>query len=124
MPARRETRGVRYQTVSYLERGKFSPSLYLALRIAEYFEVAGSDLLHHAVPTDREHQAFRVTTRKVRHRRSAPTRPPSAFWRQNAGTGDRITAFCLQNAGTVRGTGAGAAQAAQALVSTVAGGGS
>jgi DNA-binding XRE family transcriptional regulator len=31
--------GVHYQTVGYLERGEFSPSLYLALRIAEYFEV-------------------------------------------------------------------------------------
>lgn len=31
--------GVHYQTVGYLERGEYSPSLYLALRIAEYFEV-------------------------------------------------------------------------------------
>lgn len=31
--------GVHYQTVGYLERGEFSPSLYLALRIAQYFEV-------------------------------------------------------------------------------------
>jgi putative transcriptional regulator len=31
--------GVHYQTVGYLERGEFRPSLYLALRIAEYFEV-------------------------------------------------------------------------------------
>jgi DNA-binding XRE family transcriptional regulator len=31
--------GVHYQTVGYLERGEFSPSLYLALRIAEFFEV-------------------------------------------------------------------------------------
>lgn len=28
-----------YQTVGYLERGEYSPSLYLALRIAAYFEV-------------------------------------------------------------------------------------
>jgi putative transcriptional regulator len=32
--------GVHYQTVGYLERGEFSPSLHLALRIAEHFEVA------------------------------------------------------------------------------------
>jgi DNA-binding XRE family transcriptional regulator len=32
--------GVHYQTVGYLERGEYSPSLYLALRMAEYFEVA------------------------------------------------------------------------------------
>ena len=31
--------GVHYQTVGYLERGEFSPSLHLALKIAEYFEV-------------------------------------------------------------------------------------
>jgi putative transcriptional regulator len=30
--------GVHYQTV-YLERGEYSPSLYLALRIAAHFEV-------------------------------------------------------------------------------------
>ena len=31
--------GVHYQTVGYLERGEYSASLFLALRIAEYFEV-------------------------------------------------------------------------------------
>ena len=31
--------GVHYQTVGYLERGEFSPSLHLALRISAYFEV-------------------------------------------------------------------------------------
>lgn len=31
--------GVHYQTVGYLERGEFSPSLHLALRICTYFEV-------------------------------------------------------------------------------------
>ena len=31
--------GVHYQTVGYLERGEFSPSLQLALRIAEFFDV-------------------------------------------------------------------------------------
>lgn len=31
--------GVHYQTVGYLERGEYSPSLHLALRIAAYFEV-------------------------------------------------------------------------------------
>jgi putative transcriptional regulator len=34
-----EALGVHYQTVGYLERGEFRPSLHLALRIAEYFEV-------------------------------------------------------------------------------------
>ncbi|GAA4040331.1 helix-turn-helix transcriptional regulator [Nonomuraea soli] len=31
--------GVHYQTVGYLERGEYSPSLFLALRIASFFEV-------------------------------------------------------------------------------------
>ena len=31
--------GVHYQTVGYLERGEYSPSLYLALRIAAFFAV-------------------------------------------------------------------------------------
>lgn len=34
-----EAVGVHYQTVGYLERGEYSPSLYLALRIAEFFDV-------------------------------------------------------------------------------------
>lgn len=31
--------GVHYQTIGYLERGEYSPSLFLALRIAGYFEI-------------------------------------------------------------------------------------
>ena len=31
--------GVHYQTVGYLERGEYNPSLHLALRIAELFDV-------------------------------------------------------------------------------------
>jgi DNA-binding XRE family transcriptional regulator len=31
--------GVHYQTIGYLERGEYSPSLHLALRVAEHFEV-------------------------------------------------------------------------------------
>jgi DNA-binding XRE family transcriptional regulator len=34
-----EALGVHYQTIGYLEREEYSPSLYLALRIAEYFGV-------------------------------------------------------------------------------------
>lgn len=33
-----ETVGVHYQTIGYLERGEYSPSLALALRIAKAFE--------------------------------------------------------------------------------------
>lgn len=35
-----EALGVHYQTIGYLERGEYSPSLHLALRMAQYFEVA------------------------------------------------------------------------------------
>ena len=35
-----EALGVHYQTIGYLERGEYSPSLYLALGLAQYFEVA------------------------------------------------------------------------------------
>lgn len=35
-----ETLGVHYQTVGYLERGEYSPSLELALRIAAHFDVS------------------------------------------------------------------------------------
>jgi DNA-binding XRE family transcriptional regulator len=35
-----EALDIHYQTVGYLERGEFSPSLHLALRIAAYFDVA------------------------------------------------------------------------------------
>ncbi|MDO5739175.1 MAG: helix-turn-helix transcriptional regulator [Ornithinimicrobium sp.] len=34
-----EALGVHYQTVGYLERGEYSPSLHLALRIAGHFQV-------------------------------------------------------------------------------------
>jgi putative transcriptional regulator len=34
-----EALGVHYQTVGYLERGEYAPSLYLALRISRYFGV-------------------------------------------------------------------------------------
>ncbi|MEW6870462.1 helix-turn-helix transcriptional regulator [Trueperella pyogenes] len=31
--------GVHYQTIGYLERGEYAPSLHLALRIAQYFDL-------------------------------------------------------------------------------------
>lgn len=31
--------GVHYQTIGYIERGEFNPSLALALRVAEFFDV-------------------------------------------------------------------------------------
>ncbi len=34
-----ETLGVHYQTIGYLERGEYAPSLHLALRIAAFFDL-------------------------------------------------------------------------------------
>ena len=34
-----EALGIHYQTVGYLERGEFKPSLYLALRLSQFFGV-------------------------------------------------------------------------------------
>jgi len=34
-----EVLGVNYQTIGYLERGDYAPSLELALKIAEFFEL-------------------------------------------------------------------------------------
>jgi putative transcriptional regulator len=31
--------GIHYQTVGYIERGEYAPSLHLALRIAAFFDV-------------------------------------------------------------------------------------
>ncbi len=45
--------GVHYQTVGYLERGEYNPSLYLALRIAEFFEVS-VDVVFSISPFPRE----------------------------------------------------------------------
>jgi putative transcriptional regulator len=35
-----EELGVHYQTIGYLERGEYNPSLHLALRIARFFDVS------------------------------------------------------------------------------------
>ena len=34
-----EALGIHYQTMGYLERGEYAPSLHLALRIARYFDL-------------------------------------------------------------------------------------
>ncbi|KTF03977.1 anaerobic benzoate catabolism transcriptional regulator [Trueperella bernardiae] len=34
-----EAMGVHYQTIGYLERGEYAPSLHLALRIAAFFDL-------------------------------------------------------------------------------------
>ena len=34
-----EALGIHYQTIGYIERGEYSPSLHLALRIARFFDL-------------------------------------------------------------------------------------
>jgi putative transcriptional regulator len=34
-----EVLGIHYQTIGYIERGEYAPSLHLALRIARYFDL-------------------------------------------------------------------------------------
>ncbi len=48
-----EALGVHYQTVGYLERGEYNPSLHLALADRGVLRAPGrDDLLDHAVPAD------------------------------------------------------------------------
>lgn len=47
--------GVHYQTIGYLERGEYSPSLALAFRIAAVFEMPLTEVFSdHPFPTLRE----------------------------------------------------------------------
>lgn len=47
--------GVHYQTIGYLERGEYSPSLALAFRIAAVFELPLTEVFRdHPFPTLRE----------------------------------------------------------------------
>ncbi|GAA3755702.1 helix-turn-helix transcriptional regulator [Plantactinospora mayteni] len=52
--------GVHYQTIGYLERGEYNPSLHLALRIARYFEVS-VEVVFSTEPFPRIGAAERVT---------------------------------------------------------------
>jgi putative transcriptional regulator len=57
--------GVHYQTVGYLERGEYNPSLHLALRIAEFFGLPVETIFStSAFPriSDRPHPADAVGT--------------------------------------------------------------
>ena len=42
--------GIHYQTVGYLERGEFNPSLQLAISIAEYFRVPVEHIFSNKFP--------------------------------------------------------------------------
>jgi putative transcriptional regulator len=50
-----EALGVHYQTIGYLERGEYSPSLHLALKISQFFEVP-MEVVFSATPFPRLNQ--------------------------------------------------------------------
>jgi putative transcriptional regulator len=54
---------VNYQTIGYLERGEYNPSLELALRISEYFGLPVEMIF--------SRQAFRPLTEEVLRREAA-----------------------------------------------------
>jgi DNA-binding XRE family transcriptional regulator len=71
-----EALGVHYQTVGYLERGEYSPSLDLAFRIGEFFGLPIeaifsrqpfpmlSDLVYKAAPQEAEKRERRAALRR------------------------------------------------------------
>ena len=58
--------GVHYQTVGYLERGEYSPSLHLALRIARFFDVP-IEVVFSLEPFPRMGSEARLTRRALGH---------------------------------------------------------
>jgi len=57
--------GVHYQTIGYLERGEYSPSLHLALQIAQYFEVPFEVVFSTVVTVARVKPAAKIYARFI-----------------------------------------------------------
>jgi len=57
--------GINYQTVGYLERGEYNPSLELAFRISEFFELPIEAIFSHRPfkPLSEEVYARRIVQR-------------------------------------------------------------
>lgn len=51
--------GINYQTVGYLERGEYNPSLALALQIAEYFGLPVEAIFSREPLPPMSHQLYR-----------------------------------------------------------------
>jgi putative transcriptional regulator len=62
--------GVHYQTIGYLERGEYNPSLQLALRIAAFFDIP-VELIFSLEPFPR------ITTTQPRRSTTSTTRSTS-----------------------------------------------
>ena len=67
--------GVHYQTVGYLERGEYNPSLHLALRIAEFFGVPVEVIFStRPFPRRQRHDALRLRRSATSGSDLGPTR--------------------------------------------------
>ncbi len=64
-----EALGINYQTVGYLERGDFNPSLELAFRISEYFRLPIEAVF--------SRKPFRPLSEEVYGRRQSTAKVPS-----------------------------------------------
>jgi len=58
--------GVNYQTIGYLERGEYNPSLELALRAAEYFDLPVEALFSRRPFTPMSEELYAGTRRTAR----------------------------------------------------------
>jgi len=68
-----EAVGVNYQTVGYLERGEYNPSLDLALRAAEYFGLPVEAIFSRRPFTPMSEQLYAASGRTETRRRAEPT---------------------------------------------------
>jgi len=65
--------GVNYQTVGYLERGEYNPSLELALRTAEYFGLPVEAIFSRRPFTPMSEQLYAASGRTEVRRRAEQT---------------------------------------------------
>ncbi len=83
-----EALGVNYQTIGYLERGEYNPSLELAFRIAEFFASADrGDLLAASLHAD-ERGTLRTPTVHDRWGPELTRRPPRGWGAPEGRTGE------------------------------------
>ncbi len=64
-----EALGVNYQTVGYLERGEYNPSLELAFRASEYFDLPIEAIFSRSPFTPMSEQLYGATPDKPRVQR-------------------------------------------------------
>ena len=80
--------GVHYQTVGYLERGEYNPSLHLALRIAEFFDLPVETIFStRAFPRISDLPRPADPQAPGPHRRAAPREDAEALRRPIPGAG-------------------------------------